>query len=517
VLLIACANVAHLLLARTSDRQREIAVRTALGAGRARVIRQFLTENLLLATLGASAGLLLALWGVKALIALSPVNLPRIESIAIDSRVLLYLAAATILTAIVFGLPPAMQAGAANLSRTRARNRVRSFLVASEFAMAFLLLVGAGLMIRSFIALQSDDPGFRPDHVLSMVVSVSGSAEAPEGRREIFYRDLLDRVRAVPGVESAGAINHLPLHGDVWGWPFAIEGRPKPRPGESPGAVYRIAMPGYFQTMRLPILRGRALADSDDSRAPGVVLINERAAARYWPSEDPIGKRIRFDKDWLTIIGIVKDAKQVDWSQPDPEAYLAALQNREFLGSTGTHISYITLVTRTAGDPALLAPIVKQTVWGFDRNLAISEVITMEHAVAEVTAQPRFEVMLLGIFAAIALLLAAVGIYGVMNYAVARRSQEIGIRMSLGATRADVLRMVARQGIAQAAAGMLAGVAISLVLARAMSKMLFGIRPNDPITFGLVAIVLTLSAVAAIWLPARRATRIEPTAALRCD
>jgi len=518
VLLIACANVAHMLLARTSDRQREIAVRTALGAGRMRVIRQFLTENLLLAALGASAGLLLAIWGVKVLVALSPANLPRVETIAIDGRVLFFIGIATILTAVVFGLPPAMQAAAANLGRTRSRNRLRTFLVASEFAMAFLLLVGAGLMIRSFIALMSVDPGFHPDHVLSMIVSVAGSGESEVGRREIFYRQLLDRVRALPGVESAGGINHLPLHGDIWGWPFTIEGRPKPRPGESPNAVYRIAMPGYFETMRLPVLRGRAITAADDSRAPGAVVINERAAARYWPGEDPLGKRIRFDQDWLTIVGIVKDAKQYTFADPpDPEVYLAALQNHAFLGVGDSHSSYITLVVRTAGDPASLAPIVKQTVWGFDRNLPISEVVTMEHVVSEVTAQQRFEVMLLGVFASIALLLAAVGIYGVMNYAVARRTQEIGIRISLGASRADVLRMVARQGIMQAATGMIFGAAGALVLARAMSTMLYGVRPNDPLTFVAVALVLGLSSVAAIWVPARKATRIQPMVALRCD
>jgi putative ABC transport system permease protein len=266
VLLIACANVAHMLLARTSGRQLEIAVRTALGASRSRVMAQFLTENLLLASLGAAAGLLLALGGVKALVALSPADIPRVETVAINARVVFFLLATTVVTAAIFGLAPAMQATAGNLSAALKeggrggsdgvrRNRLRGFLVASEFALAFMLLIGAGLMIRSFFALQSVDPGFDPHHVLSMVVSVAGSQEAPEGRREIFYRQLVQQVRNIPGVESAGAINHLPLAGDLWGWDFAIEGRPKPRPGESPGAAYRVAMPGYFETMRLPILR----------------------------------------------------------------------------------------------------------------------------------------------------------------------------------------------------------------------------------------------------------------------
>ncbi len=289
VLLIACANVAHMLLARTSDRQREIAVRTALGAGRGRVMAQFLTENLLLAGMGAAAGLLLALWGVKALVALSPADIPRVATVTLDARAILFLLGTAVLTAAIFGLAPAIQATTANLSAAlkeggRAgsdgvqRSRLRGFLVASEFALAFVLLIGAGLMIRSFLALQAVNPGFDPHDVLSMVVSVAGSREAPEGPREIFYRQLLDRVRAVPGVESAGAINHLPLAGDQWGYSFLIDGRPRPRPGEAPGAVYRIAMPGYFETMHLPIVRGRAIAATDDSSAPGVVVINQAAA-----------------------------------------------------------------------------------------------------------------------------------------------------------------------------------------------------------------------------------------------
>jgi len=533
VLLIACANVAHMLLARTSDRQREIAVRTALGAGRMRVIRQFLTENLLLATLGATAGLLLALWGTHALIALSPADLPRVEMVAIDARVVLFLLGVTLLTAIGFGLAPAMHATVANLSGALKeggrggsdgirRNRLRSFLVASEFALAFMLLIGAGLMIRSFFAIQSVDPGFNPHGVLSMVVSVAGSKEAEPNRRAIFYRQLLQEVRTLPGVESVGAINHLPLAGDIWGWSFAIEGRPKPRPGESPGAVYRIVMPGYFETMRLPLLRGRTITDHDDARAPGVVIINERAARAYWPGQDPLGKRITFDDDkrnpptWLTVIGVAKDARQDDWaSDPYPEAYLAALQNGDFLGDPGSHIAYLTLVVRTSGDPAELAPAVKKTVWQFDRNLPISEVLTMDRVVADANGQPRFEMLLLGVFAAVALLLAAVGIYGVMSYAVSRRTHEIGIRISLGASRADVLRLVVRQGMLQALAGTAAGVAGALLLSQLMAKMLYGVRPTDPLTFGGVAIVLGVTSLLATCVPARKATRIEPMVALR--
>jgi putative ABC transport system permease protein len=534
VLLIACANVAHMLLARTSDRQKEIAVRTALGASRSRVVAQFLTESLLLAALGATAGLLLALWGTKALVALSPAYIPRVEMVGLDSHVVLFLFGITVFTVVVFGLAPAMQAAVANLSGALKeggrgdsggirRNRLRSFLVASEFALAFILLIGAGLMIRSFFALESVDPGFNPHNVLSMVVSVAGTKEAAPNQRAIFYRQLLEQVRTLPGVKSAGGINHLPLAGDVWGSAFAIEGRrPKPRPGESPRAVYRVAMSGYFETMRLPLRRGRAITENDDARAPGVVVINERAARAYWPGQDPIGKHITFDDDthnpptWMTIIGVAANAKQSDWAaEPSPEIYLAALQNRDFLGDSGSHISYITLVVRTAGDPGELAAAVKNVVWSFDRNLPVSEVFTMDRVVADANAQPRFEMLLLGVFAAVALVLAAVGIYGVMNYSVSRRTREIGIRVSLGASRADVLRMVLGQGMMQAAAGAAVGVAGALLLSQFIARMLYGVRPNDPFTFGGVAIVLGLAALLATAVAARKAIRIEPIVALR--
>ena len=533
VLLIACANVAHMLLARTSGREREIAVRTALGAGRARVIGQLLTENLLLAAVGAAAGLLLAIWGTQALVTLSSAYIPRVEMAAIDGRVILFLLGVTVMTAVVFGLAPAMHATAGNLSGALKesgrgggdglrRNRLRSFLVASEFALAFMLLIGAGLMIRSFSALQSLDPGFDPHNVLSMVVSVAGSKEAGPDQRAIFYRQLLQRVRTLPGVQSAGGINHLPLAGDIWGWPFSIEGRPKPPPAESPVAVYRIVMPGYFQTMRLRLRRGREITYNDDARAPGVVIVNERAASSYWPGDDPIGKRITFDDGkhnpptWLTVIGVAANAKQSGWAaEPYPEVYLAALQNREFLENPGPHVAYLTLVVRTSGNPAELAPAVKKTVWSFDRNLPVSEVFTMDRVVAGANAQPRFEMLSLGVFAVIALLLAAVGIYGVMSYSVSRRTREIGIRISLGASRAEVLRMVVRQGMAQALTGTAAGVAGALLLSRLMARMLYGVRPTDVVTFGSVAIVLGLAALLAICVPARKATRIEPMVALR--
>jgi predicted permease len=541
VLLIACANVAHMLLARAAARQKEIAVRTALGAARVRVIRQFLTENLLLTAMGASAGLLLAIWGTHALVALSPAHIPRVETVTIDARVVLFLLGVSVLTGVAFGLAPAMQAAAVNLSDVLKEggrggsegirpNRLRSFLVASEFALALMLLIGAGLMIRSFFALQSVDPGFNPHNLLSMVVSVAGSKEAEANSRAIFYQQLLERVRALPGVESAGGINHLPLAGDMWGWPFTIEGRPKPRPGESPNAVYRIVTPGYFRTMGLPLLRGRDISPSDNTGVPGVVIINEEAARTYWPGQDPMGQRISFDSSdpgspiWLTVIAISKNAKQEDWATPSfPEVYLAAFQNRDFLGVVGphgeaeSHMAYITLVVRSIGDPGALASAVKTTVWSFDRNLPISEVLTMDGVVAAANAQPRFEMLLLAVFAVVALVMAAVGIYGVMSYSVSRRTQEIGIRISLGASRNDVFRLVLRQGMLLTLAGSVAGIAGALLLSRLMAKVLYGVPSTDPITFASVAILLAGVALFASYLPARRAMRVDPMIALRYE
>jgi putative ABC transport system permease protein len=534
VLLIACANVAHMLLARTSGRQKEIAVRTAMGAGRARLMGQFLTENLLLALLGAAMGLLLALWCTNALVKLGPAFLPRLETIAIDARVAIFLLATTVLTAIVFGLAPTLHYASSNLidalkeggrggSDGASRNQFRAFLVTSEFALAFILLIGAGLTLRSFAALRAVDPGFDPSNLLTMVVSITGAPEAMPERRAVFYRQLLDQVQALPGVLSVSATNHLPLAGDMWGWNFEIQGRPKPKPGESPMGVYRLAMPKYFETMRLPILRGRPILAQDTAQAPGVAVINERAAAEYWPGQDPLGQRITFDPEadhptWLTIVGVSKNAKQNDWaSESYSEVYLSALQNKRFMGGSESRDAYLTLLIRTEGNAADLTSAVQQTVWSFNRNLPISAVLTMEHVVDDATAQFRFQMLMFALFAAVALILAVVGIYGVMNYSIARRTREIGIRMSLGATRAAVLGMVLRQAMRQALVGTVAGLAGALFLSRLVEGLLFGVKSNDPLTFAAGALLLIAAALLASAIPARRAARIEPTIALRAE
>jgi putative ABC transport system permease protein len=535
VLLITCANVAHMFLARAATRRKEVAVRAALGARRGRLVRQFLSESLLLGAFGGALGLLLAVVGTKALLALSPGNIPRVQTVSIDMHAALFLLVTTILTSVGFGLVPALQASSVNVNDTLKegargsnegfrKSRLRNLLVVSEFALALMLLIGAGLMIRTFRALQAVDAGFNPHNVISMMVSVAGSKEADAGPREIFYRQLIERVRSLPGVETAGAINHLPLAGDSWGWSFVIEGRPKPRAGETPTAVYRMVTPGYFRTMRLPLIRGRDVTEADNETAPGVVIINERAAKEYWPGEDPIGKRISFNDEkakaltWLTIVGITKDAKQEDWvATPFPEVYLAAFQNKDLLSNPKSYFAYITLVARTAGDPASIASAMKEVVWSFDRNLTISQVVTMDGVVAEATAQPRFEMLLLSIFASVALVLASVGIYGVISYSASRRTHEIGVRMSLGATRGQVLLLVARQGMYLALVGSVAGIAGSLLLSRVMAKLLYGVRPTDPATFAGVAVGLGVVAMLACYLPARRAMRVDPVAALRCE
>jgi putative ABC transport system permease protein len=534
VLLIACANVAHMLLARNAARQREIAVRSALGAKRSRVTRQFLTESLLLAFMGGGAGLLLALWGIRVLVALSPENIPRVETVGLDGQVLLFALAVSVLTGVIFGLAPALQASTLNLndslkegergsSEGVRRNRLRSLLVASEFGLAMVLLVGAGLMIRSFLALQTVDPGFNPHNLLSMVVSVTGSKEAGATQRPIFYQQVLQQIQRIPGVQSASAINHLPLAGDVWSFPFYVEGRPLPRPGESPTATYGVILPSYFRTMNIPILRGRDITQDDNLHSPGVIVINDWLARRYWPGEDPICKRITLDDprnnpSWLSVIGVVKNTVRSEWTElPGEEIFLPYMQNRQYLEDPSSHFAYLTLVVRTTGDPAALVPAIRGEVRSLDKNVPISEVQTMDQVVAESTAEPRFYLLLLGAFAAVALILAAVGIYGVMSYSVSRRTHEIGIRMALGAQTSDVVKLVVGHGITLAFVGVGAGVLGALTLTRMMSGLLYGVRASDPATFVAVGLALSAVAVAASYIPARRAPKVDPMVALRCE
>ncbi len=539
VLLIACANVAHMLLARAARRQREIAVRVAIGASRARMIAQLLTESLLLAALGGVAGLGLGEIGVRVLATQGASSIPRAATITLDARVLLATALVTLLTGIAFGLAPALRASNADLtsalkegergSTEGRKNRTRSVLIASEFALALMLLVGAGLLIRSFAAMQSLNPGYDPANVLTMVVAVTGTSSSPEGKRAAFYDALLAKVRAMPGVQSASAVNHIPIGGDNWGIPFRVEGRPEPKPRDLPSASYKVVMPGYFETMRIPLIAGRDVNADDRLGAPPVVLVNEFTAKRYWPGENPLGKRISFGVDsagtrtWATVIGVVHNTIHGDWTAPaDEEAFLPFAQQRNFLANPAGHYAYMSFAVRAACplanancDAARFVPAIRAAARELDPNVPLSEVQTMSSIVNGATARERFYLMLLTAFAAVAIALAAVGIYGVMSYAVSRRTHELGLRMALGAKPSQLLMSVVRDGMTIAAIGGAVGIVGALAISRLMATLLFGVKATDPLTFIAVATTLGIVALVACYIPARRATKIDPLEALR--
>ncbi len=533
VLLIACANVAHMLLARSAARQKEIAVRSALGARRGRMLRQFLTESLLLALLGAASGLLVAFAGIRLLVALGPSDIPRVETVGFDIRVLLFVLAASVITGVVFGLAPAWQASrpvlndalkdnARGSSEGILRNRLRSALVASEFALALVLLIGAGLMVRSLTALLAIDPGFDPHHVLTMIVSVAGTHESDPNRRAAFFHEAMEKIGAQPGVESVSATNHLPLAGDLWVLGFYAEGKPLSKPGESASAAYRIMYPGYFKTMRIPFVRGRDVTQADNLASPNVVIVNEFMARQQWPGEDAIGKRIALgnlqNPAWKTVVGIVKNEVRDHWvDPPTAQMFIPYLQTDDMLNGQQTYYQYLTLVIRCSGDPAAQAAGVTAAIHSLDRNVPVAEVQTMDDVVFNSNSQPWFYALLLTGFAITALVLAGIGIYGVMSYMVSRRTQEIGIRMTLGARPGEVLRMVIRQGMVLVVIGAAVGLAGALLLSRLMSSLLYGVGSKDPATFVVVTAVLIAVALAANYVPARRATKIDPMAALRSE
>lgn len=534
VLLISCANVAHMLLARASTRYRELAVRCALGASRSRVIRQLLVESLLLAVFGGSAGLVIAFWGVHALVAATPAFLPRAATISLDAPVLLVTIVLTCLTAVAFGLLPALRASAVDLARafkqgdrasSGTRGRLRSLLVGSEVTLALMLLVGAGLLMRSFIALRRVDAGFDPRGVMTMTFSITGTREAEPGVRTAFYRELLARVRAFPNVSAAGMINHVPIAGDNWGTPFAVEGRPRPLPGESPSATYRVVLPGYFAAMRIPLRRGRDFSDADNVGTPRVVIVNEHMAQTVWPGADPIGKRITLDDStWVAVVGVAKNVvTSALAAPPEMEMYLPYLQDRAYLQDMKKHRTYFSLVARArcgadaACDASTLLTPITEIVHSIDRNVAVGQPITMTRALDETTADTRLYVILLGLFAGIALTLAGLGIFGVMHYLVVQRTREIGIRVALGAEPARVVRLVVREGMRVALAGAIAGIAGALLLTRLMTGMLYGVGATDGLTFAATSALLLGVAVFASYVPARRATRIDPLTALRAD
>ncbi|MFL6276649.1 MAG: ABC transporter permease [Blastocatellia bacterium] len=540
VLLIACANVACLLLARSAARQKEIAVRVAMGASRGRILRQLLTESLLLSLCGAAVGFLLAVWGVdllKALLAGNStsfsVRLPRLSEIKIDAVVFGFTLLVTVVTGMLFGLAPALGASKPDLnetlkeggrSTTGGRRRLRETLVVAELALALVMLVGAGLLMNSFLRLQAVDPGLNPRNLLTMTVSLAGAPQYAGPAREAFYRSLTEQLTALPGVESASAINHLPLAGDVWGRSLSIEGRPLPPPGQRDATIWRVSRPDYFRTMGIPMRAGREFNERDSADVPGVAIINEAVARRYWPNEEAIGKRITLDDPgtpsprWLTVVGVARDVKQESWtSEPQNEVYTAFQQTPAFFANTARQYTSMTIVVRTTVEPASLAAAMQEKVRTMDAGLPVSNVVSMEQVIADTLWQPRFNLQLIGVFAGVALLLAAIGLYGVMSYSVAQRTQEIGLRMALGAQGRDVLKMVVGQGMRLALLGVTLGLIASAALTRVMTGLLFGVSATDPTTFAGVALILALVALGACFVPARRATRVDPMVALRYE
>jgi putative ABC transport system permease protein len=520
VLLIACANVANLLLARASDRAREMAVRAALGAGRFRIMRQLLVESVLLAGLGAVVGLLLAVWGVELLMALKPATILKSQAVTVDGRVLGFAALLALLTGLLFGLAPAWHAAKADLQLTlksgerslNAGSRVRSLLVVAEIALALVLLIGAGLLSKSFVRLLNVTPGFEASHLVTMNVPAAGTKYEQEDAVRQFYRAVLARVSKLPGVEAAGIVSNLPLSGSFDRSGFHIEEKPLPNPADAPSIERFGVSPDYLRTMRISLLRGRGFTEQDDENAPLVVMISQTAAQRFWPNEDPLGKRVRLggpDGRLRIIVGIVPDVLHLGLDdKPDIQAYVPHAQ---------WSASFMQLAVRTTTDPTSLLNAIRHEVHAVDKDIPIYQVATMEELMATTTAQRRFTLLLAGVFAALSLVLAGLGIYSVIAYAVTQRTHEIGLRMALGAQGRDVLRLIIGQGMKLALFGLALGLVTSLALMRLMASLLFGVSPTDPVTFGLVTLLLLTVTLLACWVPARRATKLDPLNALRYE
>ncbi|MGI8498719.1 MAG: ABC transporter permease [Gemmatimonadaceae bacterium] len=529
VLLIACANVANLLLARAESREREIAVRTALGAGRGRIVRQLLTESAVLALAGGTLGLLLAVVGLRALIAMAPASVPRIAEVGIDARVLAFTIAVAMTTGILFGLAPALHATRGNLHgslKSGARGgtaggprlRLRRVLAIGEIAVSLVLVIGACLLVQSFARLRNVDPGFDPERVLTMRVSLA-PARYPSGREvRAFYRALIDRARSLPGVQSVGAVRVLPMTSVIGDWGFAIEGRQTAAgaPSYSQGD-WQVVTPDYFRAMRIPVKRGRSLSDADDDRAPGAIMFNDALAAKVFPGDDAVGHRVRMGGDtvWRTIVGVVGNVRHRGLDEEArPELYLPHAQ---WPTANGPTQRAMVLTLRTAGEPTMVAGALRREVRALDPDVPVSEMQPMVDVLGSWVGERRLTMLVLGLLAATALVLAAVGTYGVLSYTVAQRTREIGIRIALGARSHDVVTMVVRQGTTLAVAGVLVGTLAALLLTRLLAGLLYGVPARDPLTFAGVAALLLVTAIGATYVPALRATRVEPTEALRAE
>ncbi len=527
VLLIACANVANLSLVRASARGKEIAVRTALGASRWRLMQQLLTESLLLAFVSGALGLLLATWGVDLLKALAPDDIPRLSEVGLDSRVLIFTLGISALTGVVFGLAPAWQASQFDLSISlkeggrgstegARRNRTRSLLIVTEVALSLLLLVGAGLLLKSFVRLLNADPGYTAARVLTMLVPLPNTNYSSPEQQHAFFRQALERTRALSGVEAAAAVNVLPLGNRETRTTFNIDGRPPAAPETQVAARNPIITSDYFRAMNIPVRRGRAFTDRDAADAPPVAVINEAFARRYFPNEEPLGQRLITDDEKNNplppreIVGIVGNVRLDGLDDEEiPEFYVPFFQSSD---------GQMNLVVRSStSDPAVLASAVRGVIKEIDKGLAVWETRTMDERVAQWVAPRRFNALLLGCFAFVALVLAAIGIYGVMAYSVTQRTHEIGIRIALGAQSGDVLRLIVGRGMGLALIGVACGLAAAAAMTRVMRSLLYEVNTTDPMIFAGVAALLTLVAFAACYVPARRATKVDPMVALRYE
>jgi len=525
LLLIACANVANLLLARAASRHKEIAVRLALGATRPRLVRQLLVESVLLALVGGVAGLLLGWWGVDLMQGLLPVNFSRVQGIGIDLRVLGFTLLVSLGTGILFGLAPALQSTNPDINESLKEssrgstgalgNRVRSLLIVSEVALSLLLLIGAGLLFRSFLRLQAVELGFRPDRVLTFRLTPAGANFTQDPQFSAFFNQVAERIKNLPGVDAVGVINTLPLvKGPTTA--YRVEGRPLTTPDKWPGVDYRSVSHDYFRAVNVPVLQGRVFDAHDNESAPRAVIVNQSLVRRDFAGEDPVGRRINLGGTtpdgqpiWFQIVGVVADVRNRELNtEPAPEIYTSYLQD-PFAG--------MSFVVRSAVEPESLIPSVRETVRQIDKAQPIAEVREMKQIISEVAAQPRFNTLLLSLFAGVALLLAAAGIYGVMSYSVTQRTHEIGLRMALGAQTSDVIRLIVGQCIKLTIVGLALGLAGSYAMTRVMATLLYGVSPTDPSTFAGCALLLVVVALLACYLPARRATKVDPLIALRYE
>lgn len=524
VLLIACANVANLMLARGATRQREVALRSALGAGRFRIIRQLLTESIFLSVCGGVLGFVLAYLGLRALIAMAPRDIPRLDEIAIDWRVLLFTLGVSVLTGIIFGLAPALQSSKTDLTealkdggRTASAvhgRKLRSFLVVTEIGLSLILLISSGLLIKSFIKLQNLDLGFKGENIVTMNLQLSRSRY--QGRQsQDFYKRLIERLEGVPGVEAAGATTAVFISTLANSSNFSIEGRSPTPANEQVEAPIDFVTPGYFRTMGIPLLKGRELTESDANVDQPVALINNTFAQQFWTGEDPIDKRFKFgqandDGPWIRIVGIVDDMRRT--------GHEAAVRCEVFLPYTQRgFIGFMTVAVRTNSNPSAFIPVLRSAVAEIDSSLAISQVRTMDETLREMTAQRRLNTTLLGVLAVVALVLSFVGIYGVMSYSVAQQTHEIGVRVALGAQKRDVFSMVLKHGFVLAALGIVAGLIGGYFATRFLEEMLFQVGTRDPMIFVFVPIAMVIVATAACLVPARRATSVDPMIALRYE